>query len=135
MVWYGNFQGNKRVLRILLITSNLQLLIDAKKFVYLEKAATFAPNKYKNISMKKLLTILVVAGALTACNNSSDSAANTADSTIKAAADSMKVATDTMVNKMDSGMKNVVDSAKSKMGAAADKMGAAADSVKKAMSK
>jgi outer membrane PBP1 activator LpoA protein len=120
---------------MLLIISGLQLLIDVNKFVYLEKAYTFAPNKYKNISMKKLLAILVLAGALTACNNSSESAASSADSTIKAAADSMKVAADTMVKKMDSGMNAAVDSAKSKMGAAADKMGAAADSVKKAVSK
>jgi hypothetical protein len=69
---------------------------------------------------KKLLGILVVAVAMTACNNSSESAANSVDSAAKAAADTVKAAADTAIKRMDSAATAVMDSAKSKMSAAAD---------------
>ncbi|HMH22473.1 MAG TPA: hypothetical protein VK563_11885 [Puia sp.] len=60
--------------------------------------------------MKKLFTILAVAVAMTACNNSGESSN---DSTAKAAADTVKAATDSGMKKMDS----MPDSSKMKMSA------------------
>jgi len=69
--------------------------------------------------MKKLLGILVIAGAMTACNNSTETT-TTIDSTVKAVADTVKTAVDSAVHKIDSSAKAVVDTAKAKIGAAAD---------------
>jgi hypothetical protein len=60
--------------------------------------------------MKKFLTILAVAVAMTACNNSGESSV---DSAAKAAPDTIKAATDSGAKKMDS----LADSSKMKMSA------------------
>ena len=52
---------------------------------------------------KKLFGVLVIAAAMTACNNSGDaSSTGAADSAAKAATDSVKPSTDTSAKKMDS---------------------------------
>ena len=89
-----------------------------KIFAYPGKSSTFAPNKIS--TMKKLFAILVVAGALVACNNSSESAASSVDSAAKAATDTVKNAVDTTMKKVDSTAKAMVDTAKAKVSAAAD---------------
>ncbi len=70
--------------------------------------------------MKKLIAILVVTGAMAACNNSTDSAASSVDSAAKAAADSVKATVDTTVKKIDSTAKAAIDTAKAKVKAVAD---------------
>ncbi len=69
--------------------------------------------------MKKLFVILAVAGAMTACNNSTEPSGS-ADSAAKATADSVKAMVDTATKKMDSTATAVMDTAKAKMSAAAD---------------
>ncbi|MDR3714053.1 MAG: hypothetical protein P4L51_14635 [Puia sp.] len=69
--------------------------------------------------MKKLLVVLAVAGAMTACNNSTEPSGS-ADSTVKAAVDSAKAIVDTATKKADSTVKAAVDTAKAKVGAAVD---------------
>ena len=73
--------------------------------------------------MKKLLTVLIIAAALTSCGGSGDAAAKT-DSTV----DSAKKAIDSTATKVDSTVKAVADTAKAKISATAD-------SAKKAMKK
>jgi hypothetical protein len=77
--------------------------------------------------MKKLLTALVIASALTSCNGAGDAASKT-DSAITATTDSAKKVIDSTASKVDSTVKAVADTAKVKINAAAD-------SVKKAVKK
>jgi hypothetical protein len=69
--------------------------------------------------MKKLLTVLVIASALTSCGGGSDAAAK-ADSTVTAVTDSATKAIDSTATKVDSTVKAVADTAKAKIGAVAD---------------
>jgi outer membrane PBP1 activator LpoA protein len=78
------------------------------------------PINSKRKSMKKLFAIVVVAVAMTACNNSAESTASQIDSTAKAAADSVKAAVDTAAAKVDSAISTTADSAKAKIGAVVD---------------
>lgn len=111
--------GNGR--RIVLVMNALEHDKCAKKFAYLKKAIIFARNqhKIKENSMKKLLVILAVAGAMTACNNSTEPSGG-ADSTVKAAMDTAKAMVDTAAKKADSTVKAVADTAKAKINAAVD---------------
>jgi hypothetical protein len=59
------------------------------KFAILTRAASFARiNKQKSTTMKKFLAIIVIAGALTACNNSGESTTSS-DSTSTMTTDTM----------------------------------------------
>lgn len=78
--------------------------------------------------MKKLLAILAVAGALTACNGDSDKTANADSSKMTPAMDAAKTA-DTATKMMDAAkdsaskmMNKVADTASKMMDKAADKM-------------
>lgn len=99
------------------------------------KNPLFLPTIYKlkkKLKMKKLFAILIIAGALVACDNSTkDKAAEGADSTQTAnpttdakATDSAAMATD----KMEAGKDSVKEGDKM-MDKAADKMEAGKDSV------
>lgn len=76
--------------------------------------------------MKKFLTVLVIAAAMTACNGSGS--ASKADSAVSAAADTTKATIDSAAVKVDSTIKAVADTANAKMGKTVD-------SAKKAMKK
>lgn len=76
--------------------------------------------------MKKFLTILVIASAMTACNGSGST--SRADSAVSGAADTAMAAVDSAAAKVDSTIKAVADTAKAKMGNTVD-------SAKKAMKK
>jgi hypothetical protein len=69
--------------------------------------------------MKKLLTVLVIASAMTSCSGSGDAAAKT-DSAITSIADTAKKVVDSTAVKVDSTIKAVADTAKAKIGAIAD---------------
>jgi hypothetical protein len=69
--------------------------------------------------MKKFLTVLVIAAAMTSCSGSGDAAAKT-DSTVSAVVDSAKKAVDSTAVKVDSTVKAVADTAKAKINAVAD---------------
>ncbi len=87
-----------------------------KKFVKLRSFITFARVKIKKtqkqVQMKKLFTILAVAGLMTACNNAEKT---------EAAADSLKAAVDTAKAAMDTA-KAAMDTAKAKMDTTKAKM-------------
>lgn len=70
--------------------------------------------------MKKFLSILVIAGSLTACGGGSGDAAKTADSAVSAAVDTAKAVVDSAAAKADSTIKAAADTAKAKVGAAVD---------------
>jgi hypothetical protein len=66
--------------------------------------------------MKKLLPLLIVAGALPACNNTdSDTTLRSVDSSTKAAADTIKASFDTAAKKGDSMISATVDSVRLKL--------------------
>jgi hypothetical protein len=69
--------------------------------------------------MKKFLTVLVIAAAMTSCSGSGDAAAKT-DSAVTTVADSAKKAIDSTTVKVDSTVKAVADTAKAKIGAVVD---------------
>jgi hypothetical protein len=69
--------------------------------------------------MKKFLSILTIAVAMTSCSGSGDAAAKT-DSAITTAADTAKKVVDSAAVKVDSTIKAVADTAKAKIGAVAD---------------
>jgi hypothetical protein len=69
--------------------------------------------------MKKFLTVLVIAAAMTSCSGSGDAAAKT-DSAVSTVADSAKKAVDSTATKVDSTVKAVADTAKAKINAVAD---------------
>lgn len=69
--------------------------------------------------MKKLLTVLVIAAALTSCGGSGDAAPKT-DSVTSAIVDSAKSTIDSTAQKVDSTINAVADTAKAKVSAAAD---------------
>jgi hypothetical protein len=73
----------------------------------------------KIISMKKLLTVIVIAAALTSCSGSGDTAPKT-DSAVSAMTDSAKSIVDSTAVKVDSAVKAVADTAKAKVGAVVD---------------
>lgn len=77
--------------------------------------------------MKKLLTVLVIAAAMTSCSGSGDAASKT-DSAVTTVVDSAKKAVDSTASKVDSTVKAVADTAKAKINAVAD-------SAKKAVTK
>lgn len=62
--------------------------------------------------MKKFLSVLIIAAAITSCSGSGDAAAKT-DSAVTSAADTAK-------KMVDSTIKAVADTAKAKIGAVAD---------------
>ncbi len=76
--------------------------------------------------MKKFLTFLVIAAAMTACNGSGST--SKADSAVSAAADTAKAAVDSAAAKVDSTIKAAADTAKAKMANTVD-------SAKKALKK
>jgi hypothetical protein len=69
--------------------------------------------------MKKLLSVLVIAVAMTSCGGSGDAAAK-ADSAVTTAADTAKKVVDSAAVKVDSTIKAVADTAKTKIGTVAD---------------
>ena len=69
--------------------------------------------------MKKFMTVLVIAAAMTACNGSSDSASKV-DSAVSSAADTAKAAMDSTAVKVDSTIQAAADTAKAKIGDAVD---------------
>ena len=69
--------------------------------------------------MKKILTVLVIASALTSCGGGSSNAAK-ADSVITSVADSAKKDVDTMALKVDSTVKAAADTVKVKVNAIVD---------------
>jgi hypothetical protein len=69
--------------------------------------------------MKKLLTVLVIAAALTSCGGSGTSTVKT-DSAVSTVVDSAKSAIDSTTSKVDSTVKAVADTAKAKVGAIVD---------------
>jgi len=91
----------------------------------------------KKIKMKKLIAIVAVAMAFTACNNAADTATSAAADSAKAAitADSIMKAkaadtTNKMAPKIDSALKTVVDSAKGAVKEGAEKMKEGAEKMK-----
>jgi predicted small secreted protein len=80
---------------------------------------SFYLSETKNPSMKKVLTIVLVAASLTACNGSGD-AATKADSAISNAADSVKATMDSTAVKVDSTIRAAADTAKAKINDAVD---------------
>ena len=103
-----------------IVIHNSQSDLIKKDLTVAKLALILRANKSKISLMKKLIAILLVAGAFTACNGSGSSASST-DSATKAAADTtMKAASDSAVKKMDSTAAAVTDSAKSKMSAVKD---------------
>jgi hypothetical protein len=69
--------------------------------------------------MKKFLTVLVIAAAMSSCSGSGDAAAKT-DSVVTAVTDSAKKTVDSTASKVDSTVKAVADTAKAKISAVAD---------------
>ncbi len=69
--------------------------------------------------MKKFLSVLIIAAAMTSCSGSGDAAAKT-DSAITTAVDTTKKMVDSAAVKVDSTIKAVADTAKAKIGAVAD---------------
>lgn len=94
---------------------------------YLLKRTTFAGNK-KISKMKKILTVFVIAAALTSCGSGSSDAAAKTDSAVTAPVDSAVKVVDSAARKVDSTIKAAADTAKTKVGAAVD-------SAKKALKK
>ena len=102
------------------VIHNVQSDLIKKDLTFSKLILLLRANKSKINLMKKLIAILLVAGAITACN-SSESAASGTDSATKAATDTtMKAASDSAVKKMDSTASAVADTAKSKMSAVKD---------------
>jgi hypothetical protein len=91
----------------------------SKPFDYLTEIPTFAANK-NNQTMKKFLTVLVIAAALTSCGSGSSDAAAKTDSAVSTVVDSAKKVMDSTATKVDSTVKAVADTAKAKIGAVAD---------------
>jgi uncharacterized protein YcfL len=77
--------------------------------------------------MKKFLTVLLIAFAVTSCSGSGDTAAKT-DSAVSTVVDSAKKVADSAAVKVDSTVKAIADTANAKIEAIAD-------STKKAMKK
>jgi hypothetical protein len=73
----------------------------------------------KITSMKKLLSVLIIAAAMTSCSGSGDAAAKT-DSAVTTTVDTAKKVVDSAAVKVDSTIKAVADTAKAKIGAVAD---------------
>ena len=73
----------------------------------------------KITSMKKFLTVIVIAAAMTSCSGSGDAAAKT-DSAVSTVVDSAKKIADSTAVKVDSTVKAVADTAKAKVGAIVD---------------
>jgi hypothetical protein len=73
----------------------------------------------KLLPMKKIVTVLVMTAALTACNGNGGSA-NKMDSVVSDAADSAKTAIDSAAMKVDSTIKAAADTTKAKLSDAVD---------------
>ena len=69
--------------------------------------------------MKKVLTVLVIAAAMTSCSGSGNTATKT-DSTVSTVVDSAKKVVDSAAVKVDSTIKAIADTTKAKIGAVAD---------------
>lgn len=69
--------------------------------------------------MKKIMTVLVIAAAITACNGSGESATKV-DSEVSHAADTAKATMDSAAMKVDSTIKAAADTAKTKIGNTVD---------------
>ncbi len=70
--------------------------------------------------MKKILTLFVIAAALTSCGGGNTDAAAKTDSAVTATVDSAAKVVDSAAAKVDSTIKAVADTAKTKVGALAD---------------
>ena len=70
--------------------------------------------------MKKILTVLVIAAALTSCGSGGNDAAAKTDSAVSTVVDSAVKAVDSTAKKVDSTVKAIADTAKAKIGAVAD---------------
>lgn len=70
--------------------------------------------------MKKFLTVLVIAAALTSCGSGSSDAAAKTDSAVTTVVDSAAAKVDSAATKVDSTIKAAADTAKAKIGAVAD---------------
>ena len=70
--------------------------------------------------MKKILTVLVIAAALTSCGSGSSDAAAKTDSTVSTMVDSTTKVADSTATKVDSTVNAVADTAKAKIGAVVD---------------
>jgi hypothetical protein len=84
----------------------------------LEKYIALPPTKIT--TMKKFLTVLVIAAALTSCGNGSSDAAAKTDSAASTVVDSAAKVMDSTATKVDSTVKAIADTAKTKIGAVAD---------------
>jgi len=87
--------------------------------------ALFAINKYlcrqqKITLMKKILTVFVIAAALTSCGSGSSDAAAKSDSAVSTIVDSAAKVVDSAATKVDSTVKAMADTAKAKIGAITD---------------
>ena len=69
--------------------------------------------------MKKFMSILVIAAAMTSCNGSGGSASK-ADSAVSNATDTAKATVDTAAAKVDSTIRAAADTAKAKINNVAD---------------
>lgn len=78
--------------------------------------------------MKKFLTVIVIAAALTSCGSGSSDAAAKTDSAVSSTVDSAVKVVDSTATKVDSTVKAMADTAKAKIGAVTD-------STKKALKK
>ena len=74
----------------------------------------------KITTMKKFLTVFVIAAALTSCGSGSSDAAAKTDSVVSTGVDSAAKVMDSTATKVDSAVKAVADTAKAKIGAIAD---------------
>ena len=70
--------------------------------------------------MKKILTVFVIAAALTSCGSGSSDAAAKTDSAVSTVVDSAAKVVDSAAVKVDSTIKAAADTAKAKVGAVAD---------------
>ena len=70
--------------------------------------------------MKKILTVFVIAAALTSCGSGSSDAAAKTDSAVSTAVDSAAKVVDSAAVKVDSTIKAAADTAKAKVGAVVD---------------
>ena len=78
------------------------------------------PATKKITTMKKILTVLVIAAALTSCGSGSNDAAAKTDSAVSTTVDSAVKVVDSAATKVDSTVKAVADTAKAKVGAVVD---------------
>jgi hypothetical protein len=88
-----------------------------KKFAHPGKPDILAQRK-KSV-MKKIMTVLVIAAAMTACNGTGETT-TTMDSAISGAADTAKAGIDSAAAKVDSAIRAAADTTKTRIGNAVD---------------